>query len=1202
MCLASTARKARWPPRDAGAGQVITLIVAVAILLVSTAYVFEFTLHVPQSASQSLAQHDLAHAAQGALNVLLGTPGYPVLWGSSASSIDGVSRLGLITPDSTARIDPAKLDALVRGHYNGASTTNGFVDYPEARTALGLEGYDYHFRTGPLVDAAIGSFGLTGMTSYRVAYVGNASLTHANEATSERAQLDALAISFRDATPLTMGGDGDAYPDDVTQLRALLLPALGGRVTETILGAGVGTATDFRVVPASAYTALVPLQPFPSQALALADASSTIGYAPARELRAVIGPIDLSSAIVSAAVSWNERVDTSLDANDHGFVEASPDNGATWYALTDDPTQRSTDPGPLSLTMTARTANLAVGCGACLGSSSVLLAFHWIADGNAVTGGGWVIDDVKVTGTTGNVLAWRTFDAPAYDAIVIGSDADQAILAANDVKSALADFVNLTGGRILVLGGQQSAAWLPPAFHLAARDANAALGNPDVTHPILNVPNTLDWRSYATTGSWDFSASAEAPLFAGVLASSTDHDQLALSTLGAFGRAHDGGIILTTFKPATMTTDDGERFFANTLLYGRYQGLYGDIGPALPPDVPVSSASRAALVDASGQGDYKQISVTIYVWGGMTNGTSVTGAPPGSTPTAPRDLTAGSTAPVLLTWNVPDSLGAAALTNYSIYRGNALGAETLLATIGTNRSFADATAQVGHTYFYNVTAINANGPSSSTPDVQATPLTTPDAPGGLTALPGLEQISLAWSAPAAGSTGGSAVTGYQIYRGATSGAEALLTTIGSNTTFVDAGLPSGATRYYTVAAVAGGGVSTQSGEAYATTLSVPFSPGAPVVTPGLRELLITWTPPADGGLDITGYNLYASSTSGAETLLVRVGASTLDYTDTGLADGQTRYYEVSANNSRGEGTRSPEGSGTTFTIAAPPTLLTATGGIGNIGLSWNAPLTDGGSPVTGYKIYAGALAGTETILSTIGTNTTYVDEGLAAGQTRFYKVTAQNAAGESLASNEATATTIGVPTAPLLPIATGGTNNISLSWTAPASNGGAAITGYKIYRGNTSGSETLLATIGTNTSFLDASLSTNQTRYYKIAAVSAAGTGDLSTEASATTNGVPWAPLALIATPGNGVGIGNGHISLNWTAPAYDGGSVVTLYSIYRGTSLGGEGTTAIETTTSNSYDDKDLQSGTLYYYVVKATNSAGQSPASNEAFTIAHP
>ena len=74
----------------------------------------------------------------------------------------------------------------------------------------------------------------------------------------------------------------------------------------------------------------------------------------------------------------------------------------------------------------------------------------------------------------------------------------------------------------------------------------------------------------------------------------------------------------------------------------------------------------------------------------------------------------------------------------------------------------------------------------------------------------------------------------------------------------------------------------------------------------------------------------------------------------------------------------------------------------------------------------------------------------------------------------------------------------SLTWSAPASDGGATITGYKIYRGTSSGGETLLTTVGNVTSYKDTRPSNGTTYYYKVAAVNAVGEGALSNERSAT--------------------------------------------------------------------------------------------------------
>src|SRR5262249_58554636 len=99
------------------------------------------------------------------------------------------------------------------------------------------------------------------------------------------------------------------------------------------------------------------------------------------------------------------------------------------------------------------------------------------------------------------------------------------------------------------------------------------------------------------------------------------------------------------------------------------------------------------------------------------------------------------------------------------------------------------------------------------------------------------------------------------------------------------------------------------------------------------------------------------------------------------------------------------------------------------------------------------------------------------GTTYYYEVTAVNAMGDGAISSERSATPATGPGAPTMNVPTAGNNSVALSWSAPTSNGGSALSGYKLYRATTSGSETLLPTLSTATNYSDHRLTTGTTHY-----------------------------------------------------------------------------------------------------------------------------
>ncbi len=191
--------------------------------------------------------------------------------------------------------------------------------------------------------------------------------------------------------------------------------------------------------------------------------------------------------------------------------------------------------------------------------------------------------------------------------------------------------------------------------------------------------------------------------------------------------------------------------------------------------------------------------------------------------------------------------------------------------------------------------------------------------------------------------------------------------------------------------------------------------------------------------------------------------------------------------------------GGSATVPGAPTL-SASAGNAVVHLTWTAP-SDGGSPITNYKVYRSTVSGGETILTTLGNVTSYDDTAVTNGTTYFYKVSAVNAVGEGAQSNEASATPSAgatVPSAPQnLTAAPARGKGVQLNWSPPASNGGSPITAYNIYRGTASGGETLLTSVGNVTSFKDTTTSRGQLYYYVVKAVNAVGEGPASNEASA---------------------------------------------------------------------------------------------------------
>ena len=176
---------------------------------------------------------------------------------------------------------------------------------------------------------------------------------------------------------------------------------------------------------------------------------------------------------------------------------------------------------------------------------------------------------------------------------------------------------------------------------------------------------------------------------------------------------------------------------------------------------------------------------------------------------------------VTLSWTAPT--GA---QTYNLYRATTSGQETAFAAGLTATSYTDNAVSNGTTYYYTVTAVNANTsitpviPSESAPsaEVSATPTLPPPAPTNLKAAgtprnQGTAQVSLSWTAS-------STAANYNVYRslnGNGEGGTPLATGV-TATSYTDTSAAFGPTYFYKVTAVNAGGESPLSHEASTTPL------------------------------------------------------------------------------------------------------------------------------------------------------------------------------------------------------------------------------------------------------------------------------------------------------------------------------------------------------------------------------------------------
>lgn len=256
-----------------------------------------------------------------------------------------------------------------------------------------------------------------------------------------------------------------------------------------------------------------------------------------------------------------------------------------------------------------------------------------------------------------------------------------------------------------------------------------------------------------------------------------------------------------------------------------------------------------------------------------------------------------------------------------------------------------------------------------------------------TASANVGSISVSWSAS---SNGGMGITSYAVYRN-----NATLVYSGGATSFTD-NVGNGVSAYYVVYAFNAVGTSNAAVSGTATTPTVPTVSSATAST-GAGSISLSWSA-SNGGNAIQFYHVY------------RNGAYIGQYTSTSLTDnvgnGFTASYTVYAYNSVGWSAGRNSNTVTTAVPPRSPENLVAVPDVTQVALTWNPPASDGGFPVTSYKLEFSTNNVNWTQIYNALSPRSYTHTGLTPATLYYYRISAISTLGASPFSN-AQAETIG---------------------------------------------------------------------------------------------------------------------------------------------------------------------------------------------------
>jgi len=472
-------------------------------------------------------------------------------------------------------------------------------------------------------------------------------------------------------------------------------------------------------------------------------------------------------------------------------------------------------------------------------------------------------------------------------------------------------------------------------------------------------------------------------------------------------------------------------------------------------------------------------------------------------------------------------------------------------------------------------------------------------PRNLTASSGYLYINLSWDPPKKDLFKDYRFLNYSLYRGASADELILYRSLGNVSCFNDSLLDfTPGKYYYGIKAVFEKIGSSQMSNIVSAEPKIPPRPRITDVVNGDLSVTITWDNIPHEVMyifPVEYYTIFKGNYPDSQVEMARVYQGNT-YHDTDIDPYPALYYYTVTYTLMGvgEGKPSDQVMGDPNTSPDPPEGFDLKEVTGGVTLEWAPPDDTGNLPITEYIIYRGMYPEKLKELSRTGAETLSLDQlNIPSGTIYFYSVSTLNRLGESLPNGPIMMIYKGIPSRPRDLIAKPGKGVIELTWSPPAVTWGIPVDLYNIYRSKANNPPTLYKTVtGNERSFTDI-VTTGVEYCYHVSAVNPYGEGQMEGPAGAVASWIPGIVSSV------SVETGNMTIRLDWEPVTDDGGSSITLYTLYRSKEDDPWKELVDIPPGLLSFIDNGLTNGVGYSYWISASNKNGEGPLSSPVYGI---